>query len=245
MTVALALLLGVALAADPDPAAEARARELYDNGAILYDEGRYEDAIAAWEEAFRLSGRPLLLYNMANAAERLGDWDRAMELLSRYRAFAPAEERETLDRRIRNIERRLDEARAAVTPAPPPVVTATPPPEEPERRGRVLPWVLGGVGVVGVGTGSVFGAQALGARADAAELCTEVGGATWCDDAARGPLRTDRTRSLLADVGFGVGGVALVGAVVSAAVPRREVQGLSLQVGVGDDGAAVALGGRF
>lgn len=246
MTALLALVLGVALAAEPDPAAEARARELYDNGVILYDEGRYEDAIAAWEEAFRLSGRPLLLYNMANAAERLGDWDRAMELLSRYRAFAPAEERETLDRRIRNIERRLDEARAAVTSAPPPTVTTPPPPEpEPERRGRVLPWVLGGVGVAGVGAGGALGVSALGARADAAAACVEVGGSTWCDERARAPLQADRSRSLLADVGFGVGGVALVGAVVTAVVPRREVEGVSLQLGVDGDGASVALGGRF
>src|SRR5687768_9802487 len=97
----------------PSPEDDARARELYDNGALLYDEGRYDDAVAAWAESYRLSGRPLLLFNMANAMERLGRYEDAMTLLSRYRAFAPAEDRETLDRRIRNIEARLDELAAA------------------------------------------------------------------------------------------------------------------------------------
>ena len=99
-------------AQSPQPgteAADARARELFQNGALLYDEGRYEDAIVAWEEAYRLSPRPLLLFNMANAMERLARWEDALAMLNRYRAFAGAEERDTLDRRMRNIERRVEE----------------------------------------------------------------------------------------------------------------------------------------
>ena len=55
-----------------DATTEARAKELYENGAALYEEGRYEEAILAWEEAYRLSSRPVLLFNIANAYERLG-----------------------------------------------------------------------------------------------------------------------------------------------------------------------------
>lgn len=225
--------LGAALAADPvalpegpppgstpSAADDARARELYDNGALLYEEGRYEDAIAAWAEAYRLSGRPLLLFNMANAAERIGRYDEAMALLSRYRAFAPADEREILDRRIRNIESRLAEApspAATTTSAPPPASD----PDDGGRRVRVLPLVLGGVGVVGIGTGTALGVTALGARSAAAEDCLQVGESVWCTDDAAGALRADRSASLGADIAFGVGAAGVVGAVVTAVLPGR------------------------
>ena len=131
-----ALLGGAARAQEEGTAADidARARELYDNGAILYDEGRYEDAIVAWEEAYRLSGRPLLLYNIANAQERLGQWRAALDTLNRYRAYARPEERERLDRRIANLERRLaeDPGLTAAPPASPPPPTAAP--EDPRQR---------------------------------------------------------------------------------------------------------------
>ncbi len=58
---------------------DARARELYANGALLYEEGDYENAVVAWKEAHRLSERPLLLYNIANALERIGEWEEAAE----------------------------------------------------------------------------------------------------------------------------------------------------------------------
>ena len=48
---------------------EVRAKELYRNGERLYEEGLYEDAVVAWERAYELSERPLLLYNIANALE--------------------------------------------------------------------------------------------------------------------------------------------------------------------------------
>ena len=45
-----------------EPTPEVRAAEIYDNGTLLYDEGLYDDAIAAWQEAYRLSGlHPILL----------------------------------------------------------------------------------------------------------------------------------------------------------------------------------------
>lgn len=251
----LLLLAQAAHAADPATEAtptaavdDARARELYENGSILYEEGRYEDAIAAWEEAYRLSGRPLLLFNMANAQERLARYDEAMTLLQRYRAYAPAEERETLDRRIRNLETRIDEARtraAAVSAAPvattPAPATEAPPPAE-RRRVRVLPVVLGGVGVVGIGAGTAFGVSALGARTEAAEGCTTVGDTNWCTDLAADALQRDARSSLWADVSFGVGALGASGAVVTALLPGGQT---GLDVGWSPGGARLTWQGRF
>lgn len=236
------MLLLATLAFAQDPAADdARARELYENGALLYEEGRYEDAIAAWREAYRLSDRPVLLFNMANAAERIGDYDEAMRLLSRYRAYAPAEERETLDRRIRNIERRLDEQRTtspAATVAPTPTT-----PAEPARDGvRILPVVLLGAGGLGLAGGGAFAVLALDARADALAACTTSGDATWCTDAAADPMRRDKSWSLAADVGFVVGGLAAAGGVGALLWGPQPV---SVGAAPVEGGAVVTVAGAF
>ena len=98
---------------------EARARVLYQNGTTLYEEGQYEAAILAFEQGYNLSQLPAFLYNIANCYERLAEYDEAIKYLNQYRAFAAAEERERLERRIRAMEQRRDDAAAASTPPPP------------------------------------------------------------------------------------------------------------------------------
>lgn len=115
------LLLSHALAQSPptapappdQEAADTRARELFENGRSLYDEGRYEEAAVAWEEAWELSERPLLLFNLANAYERTARWGEALERLQLYRAFAAAGEAERIEARIRNLELRVADERSA------------------------------------------------------------------------------------------------------------------------------------
>ena len=126
-----------ALAADD--ADMVRARELYENGARLYEEGLYEEAIEAFEASFELSGAHALWYNIANAQERLGRFQEALDALNRYRAFAPSEERPVLERRMRNLERRIEDQQQAPPPRAPaatqPVVTAPTPTPAPEPSG--------------------------------------------------------------------------------------------------------------
>ncbi len=121
-------LSGAAHAAEPTPEQMARAAEIYQNAAILYEEGSYEAAIAGFRASLELSGAPELHYNIANCLERMGKLDEALAELNLYRAFAAAEERERLDRRMRALEDRIAEERAAraTTPAPVPVVTPQP-----------------------------------------------------------------------------------------------------------------------
>ena len=150
-------------AAEPTAEERVRAAELYENAAILYEEGSYDAAIIAFRASLALSGEPALHYNIASCLERLGLWEEALAELNLYRAFAPSEERERLERRMRMLEDKLAEARAS---APPPTATtttvATPPPQEvtttplPEPR-RHPRWGLVGVGV---GVGVLGGAGA-------------------------------------------------------------------------------------
>ncbi len=188
------LLTQPVLAQDSD----ARARELYENGAILYEEGRYEDAIAAWEEAYDLSQRPALLYNIANAYERIGDYEAALDALGLYRAYAPAAERESLDRRLRSIESRMREAG--------PSSSTTRPEREPSGI-ELAPVGLVALGVGGLGVGVAFGARSASAKADLAEVC--VDGA--CPVEAQELLTQNRRSALIADICFATGTLAAAG----------------------------------
>ena len=125
-------------------APDEQAKVLYQNGQQLYEEGLYEEAILAFEEAWTLSKRPALLYNIANAQERLGKLQDAVDTLNKYRVYAALEERETIERRLRALERRLSEERAVV---PPPAPTPAPS----SRRGPGAPLIGTGVGAALVG----------------------------------------------------------------------------------------------
>jgi tetratricopeptide (TPR) repeat protein len=244
IVVAAVLLAGTTAFAD--------ARQHFLAGQDYYTQGRYEKAISEFEEAYRLDPRPLLLYNIAQAWEKLGDLVKSVDYLKKYLEADPNnEERTTLLNKLASLQERLDntgvvikcaEANAtvyvdgkeigktplagiikidsgahkvqvskkgfedfkmsvAVTPGqsvpvevtlepgqagPPPTVVA-PPVEKPEGEGEpegeegktdvevdtgkkvealdVVPWVIAGVGVVGVGVGwGVLGSLAKKAQ---------------------------------------------------------------------------------
>jgi hypothetical protein len=79
---------------------------------------------------------------------------------------------------------------------------------------RKLALGLAGAGVVAIGAGVALGVSAKGLEDDAFALCPMEG--TPCADAAEAQALADRgaTRAMIANVAFGVGGVAVVGAAV-------------------------------
>jgi tetratricopeptide (TPR) repeat protein len=94
------------LAAEDARAAEARAAYL--RGADLYGKGRYQEAIAAFEEADRLKPSPALQYNVGQAQEKLGDVPAALAAYARYlRADPRAPNRDAVEKRVRSLEARL------------------------------------------------------------------------------------------------------------------------------------------
>ncbi|MCB9745111.1 MAG: tetratricopeptide repeat protein [Alphaproteobacteria bacterium] len=241
------LCLGVpeALAQEPPSEAEMeQAKELFKSGRTLYEEGRYEEAIVDWEQSYRLSGQPVLLFNIGNAYERLGDYDKAIAALTGYAETTSGDERKSIERRIESLTERRDELAAqAAPPDPTPLPDPTPVPDptpatvEPSRP-PIAPIALMGVGVAGLGTGVAFGLGARGARADADALC--VNG--LCPDTAAEAIATDRRSSVLADVGFIVGGVGLAsGATLFLLSGRTSADDLSLSVSPG----ALLLSGSF
>jgi tetratricopeptide (TPR) repeat protein len=89
-----------------------RARDLFRNGKMLFDEERYEEALKAFEEAYKLSERHLLLYNIASTHEKLGDFEKAQKLLYEYRIYAPPEDQESLRLKIEGLEKSIEEQKA-------------------------------------------------------------------------------------------------------------------------------------
>lgn len=225
LALALAVTVGAASASAQrrvDPR-ERQARALFEQGGAAYEEGRYEEAISAFEQAYGLSARPLLLYNIANAQERLGLLSEALENLRYYLQDAPDDERPVIERRIRGLEDRVarqereettrhaEQEQMARTAAETAAAAAVR-----DGRGRTVPdgpappilgWTLTIAGGALAATGLVFGALALGARSDASALCAEAAGLTLCPSSAGDALSRDSTFSLLADIGV-LAGVA-------------------------------------
>ena len=116
VAVAFAVAAQPARAADePDPAA---AKAHYEKAQQLYATGSYDEAIAEYNEAYRLKPHPNVLYNIAQAYERLLDYAQSVVWFERYLAEAPKDdvERPVVENRLR-ILRNLP-ARVSVTTIP-------------------------------------------------------------------------------------------------------------------------------
>jgi tetratricopeptide (TPR) repeat protein len=112
LMIELALLFAVTLLVTAAPAwaqnATDQARVEFKRGAEAYQEARYEDAIEAFTRAYELDAKPTLLYNIAQAHERLGDVPSALRAYRDFlRADSPEQDRKLVETRIRNLERRL------------------------------------------------------------------------------------------------------------------------------------------
>lgn len=244
-----AMLIGsvpaVAAAQDDQQAADARAREIFENGVQLYEEGRYDLAVEAFSEAYRLSRRPALLWNLANAHEQLEQLEEALDALQRYRVYAEAGERDDVAARVRDLERRIAEGQTAAF-------------EEPEEgdgsaeddgdllldRGRTAapaaarpagPHPAGGI-LLGVGgaTAGAFGAVA-GVTYGQAQDARAIG-----DQAAWESVRPLNNASLgLIGVGAATATAGVVVWVIEAARKGRPVVAVPT---VGVDGRTVSLG---
>src|SRR5690349_15501901 len=62
----------------------AEARRLYVEGNEHYEAGRYTLAAERFVKAYELSGKPALLFNLANTYERAGDYEKAAHYLRMY-----------------------------------------------------------------------------------------------------------------------------------------------------------------
>jgi tetratricopeptide (TPR) repeat protein len=248
---------------------DARGRELYKEGDKAYAEGDYETAVAKFEEAYELSGRKALLFNIGNAHERLGNPKRAAEALREYLPHAKRADKPTLEKRVESLEKRAqaeEEAKAKAEAEREAEAKAQAEREAREREAAekgsnqdptgdagakseppILAYTLLGVGAVGIGAGAYFGLSALSARDDADAGCSEQGGSRICSSSAEDALDRDQRFSLFADIGFGVGLVAAGVGTYLLLTHDDKPTDTALSVGVGQTphSTKVTLGGRF
>lgn len=80
------VLLATALVAlaSASPAAAQDARAHFLRGQAAYDTGDYATAVREWQTAYSLDARPLLQYNLAQAFERLGQLQEAVQAYEAY-----------------------------------------------------------------------------------------------------------------------------------------------------------------
>jgi tetratricopeptide (TPR) repeat protein len=207
--VLLAGSLGVstALAQSPD---DDEARSLYDAGREAFEAGRYDRALEHFQRAYELSGRPQLLYNIGQAADRLRHDAEALDAFDRYLASPEADES------LRpQIEGRLAVLRAAVAEHAPRETTPVvdPPPPAPAHADD------SGLGIGLLVAGGVLAAGGVAMLAIAATENATVQDAApasaWADVA--GHLDTANALAISGGVSLGLGVVGcVVGSIVLA-----------------------------
>jgi tetratricopeptide (TPR) repeat protein len=131
----LAVGLAVALTSAPWPAradekTTEQARQHYAKGKQAFDLGKWDDAIAEFEAAYKLRSDPTFLFNMAQAYRRKGDLQRALDLYKNYLIENPeTPKRDDIEKRIRALEKEMKNPARRQIEAPAPVAkpSASPP----------------------------------------------------------------------------------------------------------------------
>jgi serine/threonine-protein kinase len=129
----------------------------------------------------------------------------------------------------------------------PPSRPAEAPPKDAPASGpdHTLAYILGGVGIVGIGVGSYFGLRALSKNSESEESCDDR---NVCDDPQATEL-TDQAKdaALISNIGFAVGGAALASGIVLYFVTPGgdEANALRVSPSVARHGAGLNIGGRF
>lgn len=234
---------------EPVDTSEQEAREAFLEGDRLYLEGDYAGAVEAFQRAYSLSGRIEMLFNLANAHERLGNYARASVALRGYIPHSPPEHRPALERRLARFEERAKQRRQKEEKTAEVVkdLKENPRPFPIERSVGIGLLTLGGASIV---TGAGFGISALSARSNLNESCEDGATGRLCSLDAQKDLDRDRAHSTVADVTIlaGVVGVT-VGTVFLIRSKRKEKheqeQDLDLKLDVGLGPGHVSLGGTF
>jgi tetratricopeptide (TPR) repeat protein len=162
----LMLCSAIAAASAAEPDRDTRARALYEKARDDFEHGRYDDAARGFREAYLISQRAELLFNMASALERAEHPAEAAESLRAFLRVRPDDpDRGSIEEHVRALDekqRLLDAARSRaapdVAPAAAPTTRST---TAPARRTPVYKrwwlWTVVGAAAAGVALGVGFG----------------------------------------------------------------------------------------
>jgi tetratricopeptide (TPR) repeat protein len=244
MRLVFLLSLSLMLTSSPAWAERAKSPSaLVKEGERLYNAGKYREAAEVLKKAQEAQPNPKLLYNIARSYEQAGDLRSALTYYQQYvgtkeedaeplllkrsalaidrlrvliekedKAEAEAEaERKRLQEETEAAQKKAEEEKAAARRA-----------EEASRqqqlaeqqralaaykRSRLVAFGLGGLSAASVGAGIFFGLQARDAR-ETFDKATNIESKQSAADDTRG-------KAIIADIGFGVGLAAAIGAIIT------------------------------
>ncbi|MCS6898288.1 MAG: tetratricopeptide repeat protein [Polyangiaceae bacterium] len=140
------------------PCADELARKVFEAGYAFYEAGDYEEALRSFRRSYSLCPKPEQQKNIGATHERLGNLPEAIEAYELYLKSAPpdAEDRDAIQVRIANLQKRLTPAvqpsapASSLAPLPlPPLPEPPPPPPPPDRTAAVVALSAGGLFAVG------------------------------------------------------------------------------------------------
>lgn len=208
--VLLALLLALLLAPTPalaGPDEQAKAGELFESAETEYQAGRFQQAIDLLLEAQRIAPDPVLDYNLARAYEGLGNLAQA---LASYRAYLVADpdtrDRGAVEARIKTLDA-LQAERAAKSALPQDAAPKQPPASPAPSSPSAAPWVIAGVGALGLGAAGALGGLSLSRSTEAEDPATSGADTQSLHDEAS-------SLALGANIAFGIGGAVLAAGVI-------------------------------
>ena len=227
-------------------------------GIAYYDDGRYEDAAREMQAAYTLKPLADLQYNLAQCYERLNQLAEAADAYEKYLAGVPAAgDRQSVQARVHHLRERAQAQKDGKEAPPAQVVekekvvfktivvykTAPPPPG---RAARGAAYGLMALGAAGVATGIAFAVLA----AQAADKVTNGGSQTNPPsfEKERATQDAGKIDPIISGVGFGLGALALGGAVALYLVGNKidkEAPKLTVAPSLGPSGGGFVLGGRF
>jgi tetratricopeptide (TPR) repeat protein len=152
------------------------ARERFSLGRTFYEAGRFQQAAEEFGEAYRLSGRPQLLYNLYVANRDAGNWQEATDALRGYLDKVPdAPDSITLRARLASLEMQNEKRKREQAEAESARKRATPPLTRREKIRSPVPLILTATGGALLVGSIVTGVMAKNKDDDLDTVCADGG----------------------------------------------------------------------
>lgn len=202
-----------ALHEDDEQALDDEARQRFELGRTFYEAGRFGQAAEEFAEAYRLSGRPQLLYNVYVAQRDAANWSAAIEALRSYLAMVPdAPDRITLRARLGSMEEQAARLKEQEVQAQAARQAAAQPTTRSEVERSPVPWVLIGTGSALAVSSIVTGIMARQKDDDVDKTCAD--GGAICANTERDAADKARRLAITTDVLWIAGAAAIVTGIV-------------------------------